>query len=181
MAAQRIWDTPLGLMGGWAEDGHLLRLWFLEAGEAPLPQHASASADQSSVSALPADSGDAASADPGSIDVLDQTRLQLAEYFAGQRRQFSVPLRLSGTPFQQAVWEALRQIPFGQTRSYLEQARQLQQPLAIRAVAAANGQNPVAVLVPCHRVLGAGGKLTGYRGGLWRKKALLDLEQPTLF
>ncbi|GAB2943886.1 methylated-DNA--[protein]-cysteine S-methyltransferase [Hymenobacter coalescens] len=101
---------------------------------------------------------------------------QLAEYFAGRRRTFSVPLHLPGTPFQQAAWQQLQLIPYGATRSYQQQATALQQPGAVRAVAAANGLNRVAILVPCHRVIGADGKLTGYGGGLWRKRRLLDLE-----
>ncbi|WP_426491899.1 bifunctional transcriptional activator/DNA repair enzyme AdaA [Hymenobacter sp. 102] len=110
-------------------------------------------------------------------------RAQLAEYFAGTRRNFTVPLHTPGSAFQQQVWQALTRIPYGHTRSYGHQAATLQRPQAVRAVAAANGQNRVAILIPCHRVIGADGKLTGYAGGLWRKQRLLELEngQPTLF
>ncbi|WP_375437418.1 bifunctional transcriptional activator/DNA repair enzyme AdaA [uncultured Hymenobacter sp.] len=104
-------------------------------------------------------------------------REQLAEYFAGSRREFSVPLFTPGTVFQQAVWQELGQIPYGTTRSYGQQAVALGRPSAVRAVASANGMNRVAILVPCHRVIGADGHLTGYAGGLWRKKWLLELEQ----
>ncbi|WP_319805491.1 methylated-DNA--[protein]-cysteine S-methyltransferase [Hymenobacter weizhouensis] len=104
-------------------------------------------------------------------------RVELAEYFAGTRRTFTVPLLAPGTAFQRAVWEALQTIPYGATRSYAQQAAALGKPAAVRAVAAANGQNRLALLIPCHRVIGAGGQLTGYAGGLWRKKRLLELEQ----
>ena len=98
-------------------------------------------------------------------------------YFAGQLRAFDVPLDLSaGTPFQQSVWAALLNIPSGQSQSYGDLARHLNNPKAVRAVGAAVGRNPVGIIVPCHRILGAGGQLTGYAGGLWRKQALLKLE-----
>lgn len=106
----------------------------------------------------------------------DLLKRQLDEYFAGQRRVFSVPLVTPGTEFQQDVWRALQTIPYGTTLSYQQQALALQRPGAVRAVAAANGLNRLAILVPCHRVIGSDGQLTGYGGGLWRKKWLLDLE-----
>lgn len=101
---------------------------------------------------------------------------QLNEYFAKQRRKFSVPLHFIGTDFQQQVWHILQSIPYGETRSYGEQAKLLGKPKAVRAVANANGMNSISILVPCHRVIGANGELTGYGGGLWRKQYLLDLE-----
>ena len=101
---------------------------------------------------------------------------QLDQYFAGARRAFDLPLAPQGTPFQQAVWAALRTIPYGETRSYLEIARQVGNPKACRAVGMANHRNPLAIVVPCHRVVGAGGQLTGYAGGLDVKRRLLDLE-----
>lgn len=101
---------------------------------------------------------------------------QLADYFAGERREFDLPLSPVGTPFQQQVWAALRAIPYGETRSYREIAEQLGRPTASRAVGAANGRNPISVIVPCHRVVGSSGVLTGYAWGLERKRALLDLE-----
>jgi methylated-DNA-[protein]-cysteine S-methyltransferase len=101
---------------------------------------------------------------------------QLAEYFEGRRREFDVPLVLDGPPFQRQAWHALREIPYGETVSYGEQARRIGQPDAARAIGAANGQNPIAVIVPCHRVIGADGSLTGFGGGLDRKRLLLDLE-----
>ncbi|GAB3223937.1 methylated-DNA--[protein]-cysteine S-methyltransferase [Hymenobacter seoulensis] len=104
-------------------------------------------------------------------------RAQLAEYFAGTRHEFTVPLVTPGTEFQQAVWQELGRIPYGTTRSYGQQAVALGRPGAVRAVATANGMNRVAIIIPCHRVIGADGHLTGYAGGLWRKQWLLELEQ----
>lgn len=103
---------------------------------------------------------------------------QLQEYFRGDRQGFDLPLDLQGTPFQKRVWEALLEIPFGSTRSYGELAAKLGDPGAVRAVAAANARNPVCIVVPCHRVVGADGSLTGYAGGLARKKWLLEHESP---
>ncbi len=109
--------------------------------------------------------------------VLRSAATQLQQYFSGERTRFDLPLDLSGgTPFQQAVWQALLQIDTGQTRSYAALARMLDRPLAVRAVGAAVGRNPVSVVVPCHRVLGSGGAMTGYAGGLPRKVALLRRE-----
>lgn len=109
--------------------------------------------------------------------LLERTCEQLAQYFAGRRTAFDVPLDVSGgTPFQQAVWLLLRAIDPGQTRTYGQVAQQLGKPAAVRAVGAAVGRNPVSIIIPCHRVLGTGGALTGYAGGLTRKAALLNLE-----
>lgn len=102
---------------------------------------------------------------------------QLNEFFAGSRQEFDLPLKLVGTEFQKRVWELLLTIPFGQTRSYGDLARELGDPDLTRAVGMANGANRIAIVVPCHRVIGADGSLTGYGGGLWRKKRLLELEQ----
>jgi O-6-methylguanine DNA methyltransferase len=113
---------------------------------------------------------------PGDNAVLAQAAHELAEYFAGQRQRFGVPLDLVGTPFQLSAWQALLAIPYGHTRSYAEQARAIARPSATRAVAAANGQNKVSIIVPCHRVIGSDGSLTGFGGGLPRKRALLALE-----
>lgn len=103
-------------------------------------------------------------------------RDQLTEYFAGERKEFDLPLRLDGSPFQLQVWNALLEIPYGATTSYGEIARRVGREGAARAVGLANGQNPIAVIVPCHRVIGADGSLTGYGGGLERKQLLLGLE-----
>lgn len=115
-------------------------------------------------------------------DLLDEVERQLAEYFAGQRREFDLPLAAEGTQFQHRVWSQLRQIAYGQTTSYGRLAQDLgYAPGVSRAVGAANGANPIPVVVPCHRVIGADGSLTGYAGGLDRKRILLDLERPALF
>jgi methylated-DNA-[protein]-cysteine S-methyltransferase len=106
----------------------------------------------------------------------DQVVHQLAEYFAGERTEFDLPINPAGTTFQREVWAALQTIPYGEVRSYGEIAEQIGRPGASRAVGLANGRNPIAVLVPCHRVIGASGSLTGYGGGLHRKRLLLDLE-----
>lgn len=103
-------------------------------------------------------------------------RKQLAEYFAGERRQFDVPVRLAGTPFQLRVWQELVRIPFGTTITYAELARRIGHPTASRAVGRANGCNPISIIVPCHRVIGANGNLTGYAGGVDKKQWLLAWE-----
>jgi methylated-DNA-[protein]-cysteine S-methyltransferase len=108
--------------------------------------------------------------------ILLKTEMQLNEYFAGQRERFELPLDMLGTPFQKSVWEALLAIPFGETRSYGQLAVQLGNPRATRAVGAANGRNPLSIVVPCHRVVGSTGKLTGFAGGLRAKEHLLRLE-----
>ena len=109
--------------------------------------------------------------------ILIATQRQLDEYFAGKRNNFSVPLDMRGTRFQKDVWAALRAIPFGETRSYGQLAKQLGNPRASRAVGAANGKNPLSIIVPCHRVIGSDGQLTGFAGGLNTKTHLLKLEQ----
>ncbi|MET7028871.1 methylated-DNA--[protein]-cysteine S-methyltransferase [Sediminicola luteus] len=109
---------------------------------------------------------------------LEDAVYQLNEYFEGKRSQFSLTLNPEGTDFQKKVWEALEQIPYGKTVSYLDLSKTLGDPKAIRAVAAANGKNPLWVIVPCHRVIGSDGSLTGYAGGLHRKKWLLEHESP---
>lgn len=108
--------------------------------------------------------------------VLETTRQQLNAYFAGTRQKFELPLCFAGTPFQQRVWQALCDIPFGKTMSYLALSQQLGNEKAIRAVASANGANAISIIVPCHRVVGSNGELTGYAGGLEAKKKLLELE-----
>jgi methylated-DNA-[protein]-cysteine S-methyltransferase len=109
--------------------------------------------------------------------VLVETARQLGQYFAGKRKTFSIALDMRGTRFQKDVWEALLAIPFGETRSYGQLAKQLRNPRASRAVGAANGRNPVSIIVPCHRVIGSSGKLTGFAGGLDAKAHLLGLEK----
>ena len=109
-----------------------------------------------------------------------EVKRQLDAYFAGNQTTFDLPLKLKGTPFQQQVWEELRKLPYGVTISYGELARRIGNPKACRAVGLANGQNPVSIIVPCHRVVGANGKLTGYSGGLSRKQTLLAFEREIL-
>ena len=140
-----------------AEGGALVGLWFVEGQkDTPAPGAGWARDD----------------ADP----VLAETRRQFGEFERGERRAFDLPLSLRGTGFQRAVWAELLRIPFGATSTYGEVARRVGRPAAVRAVGAAVGRNPVSVIVPCHRVLGADGSLTGYAGGLGRKRALLSLE-----
>ena len=150
------YESPLGPMLLAASDAGLAGVWFVGQRHGPDsrgwredPQH----------------------------PVLREAIAQLAAWFAGERREFDLPLDLqAGTAFQQSVWEALRRIPRGGTTSYAELARRLGRPQAARAIGAAVGRNPVSIVVPCHSVLGTGGALTGYAGGLERKTALLQLE-----
>ena len=111
--------------------------------------------------------------------VLQQAVTELQEYFEGKRTDFTFKINPEGTPFQQKVWQGLLEIPFGKTMSYLQLAQKLGDVKAIRAVASANGKNPLWIVVPCHRVIGTDGSLTGYAGGLWRKKWLLAHENPS--
>ena len=109
--------------------------------------------------------------------VLAAATTQLAEYFAGRRQEFDIPLDLTGTEFQRAAWSALASVPFGETRSYRQQAEAIGRPKAVRAIGAANGRNPVPIVLPCHRIVGSDGSLTGYGGGLPIKEYLLNHEQ----
>jgi methylated-DNA-[protein]-cysteine S-methyltransferase len=150
--------SPVGPLGLATDGEALTRLEFLDARDA-----------------------DATTAASGQSALLDEACRQLAAYFAGRLREFDLPIRLQGSPFQVRVWEQLRLIPYGTTVSYGEIAARLGMPItASRAVGLANGANPVAIVVPCHRVIGADGKLVGYGGGLHRKRFLLDLEAPVL-
>ncbi|SDI98653.1 methylated-DNA-[protein]-cysteine S-methyltransferase [Frankineae bacterium MT45] len=112
-------------------------------------------------------------------DAFDDVREQLAEYFAGTRTRFELELNPAGTEFQRRVWMALREIPYGETKTYGEQAEVIGSPKAVRAVGLANGRNPISIIVPCHRVIGANGSLTGFGGGLEAKRWLLDHETST--
>lgn len=123
-------------------------------------------------------------ADEGQVSVeiptvLQEAVTQLSEYFQGNRTHFDFKLNPKGTEFQQKVWQALLEIPFGKTCSYMDLSKKLGDVKAIRAVASANGKNPLWIVVPCHRVIGTDGSLTGYAGGLWRKKWLLEHESPS--
>jgi len=119
---------------------------------------------------------DSAKAEVQPSPVVQQCTLQLEEYFSGKRKEFDLPLKPKGTEFQRKVWAQLQHIPFGETISYLTLAKHLGDLKATRAVGLANGKNPISIIIPCHRVIGANGKLTGYAGGLWRKKWLLNHE-----
>lgn len=110
--------------------------------------------------------------------VLIQTRLQLEQYFAGKRQRFVLPLNFVGTDFQKLVWQSLLTIPFGETRSYGQIAQHIGKPKAARAVGAANGRNPISIVIPCHRVIGSNGELTGFAGGLKAKAYLIEIENP---
>lgn len=110
------------------------------------------------------------------VPILNDAADQLAEYFAGTRQAFTIPLDLRGTAFQQAAWRALADIPYGETRTYAEQAKAINRPKAVRAIGAANGRNPLSILLPCHRVLGSDGSLTGFAAGLEAKRFLLKHE-----
>ncbi len=113
---------------------------------------------------------------PGTNKNFDKLNRQINEYFEGKRKEFNLPLIICGTSFQKKAWIALQKIPFGETRSYKEQAKIIGNPNAVRAVGKANGDNRISIIIPCHRVIGASGELVGYGGGLWRKKYLLELE-----
>lgn len=151
-----LMDSPIGEIRLVSEDGKALVGVFMEEHRNEVPPDA-----------LPGEA----------VTVLQEARRQLEEYFAGERTTFDVPLLMQGTPFQRRVWEALRTVPFGETRSYGDIARQTGRPTAVRAVGRANGRNPIAILVPCHRVIGADGSLTGFGGGLPRKQWLLQHEE----
>jgi methylated-DNA-[protein]-cysteine S-methyltransferase len=155
ITAQARFDTPLGPVLIARTEAGLAGLWFEAQKWHPEPIDAPECPD-----------------DP----LLQKAACQIADYFAGRRTQFDLPLDLHGSPFQRSVWQALCEIDNGSTRSYADIARHIGTPQAVRAVGAAVGRNPVSVIVPCHRVLGSNGSLTGYAGGLDRKRALLALE-----
>lgn len=133
--------------------------------------------DKNGVSVISvSDEGEASDIVPA---ILVNAVVQLNEYFEGKRNNFTFKVNPKGTEFQQKVWKSLLEIPYGETRTYMEQSKILGDVKAIRAVASANGKNPLWIVVPCHRVIGTNGSLTGYAGGLWRKKWLLEHENPT--
>lgn len=145
-------DTPIGRLRLVSDGAHITAIAF--------PQHAGEPGDDR----------------PCSDPALAACAAQLSEYFQGRRQRFDLPLAPRGTPFQQAVWQALRDIPYGELRSYRDVAEALHNPRAVRAVGAANARNPIPIVVPCHRVIGSDGSLTGFAGGLAMKRALLELE-----
>ncbi|WP_406442487.1 methylated-DNA--[protein]-cysteine S-methyltransferase [Streptomyces sp. NBC_00631] len=155
MKNHTVTDSPYGPLTLVAEDGTLCGLYMADQRHRP-PEETFGDPD-----------------DEPFAEVKDQ----LAAYFDGELTEFTLELRLNGTPFQRSVWEQLSLIPYGETRSYGELAEALGNPQASRAVGLANGRNPIGIIVPCHRVIGAGGSLTGYGGGLPRKQRLLDFER----
>lgn len=153
-------DTPVGVLTLVAAEERLIAVLWPEDRPARVPLPPLARRDD----------------DP----VLTAAAQQLREYFAGTRRSFDLPLRFVGTPFQQRIWRELLLIPYGETRSYADVARTIGRPTAGRAVGAANGRNPLSIIAPCHRVVGANGALTGFAGGVEIKRRLLALESPSL-
>ena len=145
-------DAPIGLLEIRASDSGITHIAFVDAPTAPAHRHA----------------------------MIDRCLAQLEAYFRGQRQTFDIPLAPQGTDFQQRVWRQLREIPYGQTCSYATISNGIGSPNSHRAVGAANGRNPLAIIVPCHRVIGSNGQLTGYAGGLERKQWLLHHEQANL-
>jgi AraC family transcriptional regulator of adaptative response/methylated-DNA-[protein]-cysteine methyltransferase len=164
-------ETPLGPMLAIAGDAGLELLEFVDrrALETELRELRA--------STRFARSAQAAAIVPGDHPILKQTADQLREYFAGTRRDFDLPLNQRGSAFQLAAWQALREIPYGETRSYTDMARRVGSPGAVRAIGRVNGQNQIAIVVPCHRVIRADGSLCGYGGGRWRKQWLIDHEK----
>jgi methylated-DNA-[protein]-cysteine S-methyltransferase len=154
--AHSLVESPLGELTLVADDGTLIGLYFPHHWYRPDPQTFGPRVDGG----------------------FEAARRQLAEYLAGQRRRFDLPIDARGDEFQRRVWQLIDEIPYGQTTSYGELARRLGDPTLAREVGAAVGRNPLCVIVPCHRVVGTNGALTGYAGGLKRKKFLLDLEEP---
>jgi methylated-DNA-[protein]-cysteine S-methyltransferase len=156
MRAHTVIDSPMGALTLVATDGALSGVYMEEHLHMPDPS----------------------SFGPRVGTGFEEAAEQLGEYFAGQRREFTLRTRLAGTGFQRRVWQALGTIPYGRTWTYAQLADAVGRPDRLRAVAATNGRNPVAVVVPCHRVVGSDGSLTGFAGGLARKRFLLDLERP---
>lgn len=150
--------TPVGRVGIAASDDAVTRIFFA---------HACGPAEEQTPEGTP----------EAFTPLLRQAAAELTEYFAGRRRAFTLPLAPEGTPFQRAVWDALRTIPYGESRSYKQIAAQIGRPTACRAVGMANNRNPIAIVVPCHRVVGSTGALVGYAGGLGVKTHLLNLEK----
>jgi AraC family transcriptional regulator of adaptative response/methylated-DNA-[protein]-cysteine methyltransferase len=162
--AVELLETPIGLMVAGATDDGLCLLEYSDRSR--LERHYAALGKRFGSAVLPV-----------SHPHLTTLKRELGEYFAGDRTNFTVPLALHGTPFQVRVWEELQRIAYGETIAYDELAQRIDQPTAMRAVARANGTNRISIVVPCHRVIGKDGSLTGYGGGLWRKRLLLELER----
>lgn len=172
-------ESPLGRVLLVAADGRLRGLYFEGQKDEPPVAPGSAPAEGARAAGLGGGASQQAAAlrrHAGDDALLERARDQLREYFEGRRKAFDLPLDLVGTPFQRAVWQALLVIPYGETTTYSGIARRCGRPQAVRAVGGAIGRNPVSIVVPCHRVVGSDGSLTGFGGGLPRKRALLQLE-----
>lgn len=171
----RVIQSPLGDLQLVAEGDHLVAIHFPGMHAVHGIESETERANESTSESLATQAAKRGNESAASA-VLEQTNAQLAEYFAGTRREFDLPLAATGTEFQRQVWQALREIPWGELRSYRDIACVLHRPRAVRAVGAANGRNPLPIVVPCHRVIGANGNLTGFAGGLAAKALLLTLE-----
>ena len=166
MIFESDFNTPLGKMTCLSSDSGLHLLEFVSRAKSEISKE-----KKEVAAALQADIA------KGENDIVRKLKVQMAEYFEGKRQKFSIPLKLIGTEFQLKVWSELMLVPYGETRSYLEHAESLGDVKAIRAVASANGRNKIAILVPCHRIIGSDGSLTGYAGGIEKKRFLLNLER----
>lgn len=177
MRRTRFMNTPVGRLGLVATDEAVVRIFFAEAEVGPEPERPECAEEdseqpESSAEGRPATRTVSTPAEA----LLSEAERQIGEYFAGTRRTFDFRIAPEGTAFQRAVWEALRRIPYGRTRTYRQIAEAIGHPAACRAVGMANHRNPIVVVIPCHRVVGADGSLTGYAGGLEVKARLLGLE-----
>lgn len=157
MGQRTVMESPIGFLELTEENGAVTKICFMKNCKCAQGEYPGGQNNES--------------------EILKEAVLQLEEYFAGERKEFSVPLAPHGTEFQKKIWEVLTQIPYGETRSYGEIAQMAGNPKACRAVGMANHNNPIPILIPCHRVIGKNGKLTGYAGGLEKKTALLELER----
>ena len=153
-----LYKSPVGELIIKVSDTHLHSVLFMKSIKHPLPEK---------IELVFSDQPHA---------IMDECKSQLDQYFAGERFQFNLPIQQEGTPFQQKVWSALLSIPYGRTISYLELSKRIGNSKATRAVGTTNGSNNISIIVPCHRVIGSNGELTGYGGDIWRKKWLLDHE-----
>ncbi len=162
-----ILKSPIGDLMIVASDEGISSLWFVDPGKR-----------DEIIKKLEKESGSWLI--EGSNDIIINAKKQLKEYFDGDRTEFKLPLDINGSNFQITVWNLLKKISFGKTKSYLQMAKEYGDVNAIRAVAHANGENPVGIIIPCHRVIGSKGELTGYAGGIWRKEWLLEHEQKVL-
>jgi len=168
--AHIVVDSPVGPLTLVAADGAICGLYLQQRRHPPSPAFLG-----EDVTSCRIEWGDSTSSRSGSL--LAEAASQLGAYFAGDRTAFDLPLTLAGTPFQRTMWQALLEVPYGETVTYRELAERIGRPTAARAVGLANGRNPVSIVVPCHRVVGSSGDLTGYGGGIERKRQLLDFER----